>query len=341
MSKDVDQLDAVLLHSSLSEIAQKLDDMASKDWWWDFGAPVITAAIVALIASGLTFWYTYHLHKRAEREAEGRYNKSLIDQKRRQIEEQAEQDRRHKENQLVVRENLNREAINELILTVNTCYTTLAAVRENYSQLLTPNLDERMFQVPVIKGVSLEPVDMKVLTKLFFLVPPKGEEGKNWSQLTDIEMMLSNYNTLARLWEERNIIREGVQEAFLANGVPHGFPEAELYKYLEPQTRQKLMSFTERVVSLSRELYVDLGDFLAEFQHAYEPRLNRKLPKDLLIQVIQFEDWDLERRHSFFVEEVLPDLEVLRESFNGNDELYERHMRAFRSRHDKWDNEGG
>ena len=335
MAKDIEQLDAVLLHSSLSEIAQELNDIASKDWWWDFGAPVITAAIVALIASGITFWYTYHLHNKAEKAAEWRYNKSLIDQRRRYFEEQAEQDRRHKEDQLVIRENLNREAINELILLINTCYTTLAAVRENYSDLLSNDINERMFQVPILKGVVLEPVDKQVLTRLFFLVPPQGEEGEKWSQLGDIEMVLANYNTLARLWMERNVLREDIQRMLTARNVPLGYPETQLYSFLDPITKQTLMSLTERVVSLSRELYVDFGDFLAEFHHAYKPRLNPALPKDLLTPIIQFEDWDLERRHAFFENEALPDLEVLRPNFDGNDELFERHTRAFKSRHDK------
>lgn len=335
MSKDVEQLDAVLLHSSLSEIAQKLNDMTTKDWWWDFGAPVMTAAIVALITSLLTFWYTYYFHKRAEKNALERYNKSLLDEHLRQIEERAEQDKRHKENQLVIRENLNREAINELILLINTCYTTLGAVRENYSDLLSNDLNARMFQVPILKGVIIEPVETTVLTRLYFLVPQEGEQGNKWSQLSHIEMILSNYNTLARLWMERNSIREDVQNSLLARNVPHGHPETELYKFLDPAMRQRLMSFTERAVSLSRELYVDFGDFLGEFHLAYEPKLNRNLPEDLLTKIIRFEDADLERRNFFFAQEALPDLEVLRHNFDGNDELFERHTRAFRSRHDK------
>ena len=335
MSKEIDQLDSVLIHSSLSEIAEKLSDITTKDWWWDFGAPVIPAAIVAIIASGLTFWYTSLLHRRTERTQEERYNRELIDQKRMYFEEQAAQDKRHKENQLILRENLNREALNELILTVNTCYTTLATVRENYSKLLTSDLNERMFQVPIISGTTLEFVDMRVLTKLFFLVPSLGEDGKKWSQITEIEMILSNYNTLARLWGDRNMLRERVQEELLAKQVPHRFPVTHLHEFLTPETKQNLMTLTERVVSLSRELYVDLGDFLAEFKHAYEPKLNRTLPKDLLTKVIQFEDWNLKTRSQLFANEVLPDLEVLRDSFDGDDELYEHHMKLFRSRHDK------
>lgn len=332
MSKDVDQLDAVLLHSSLSEIAQKLNDMASKDWWWDFGAPVITAAIVALIASGLTFWYTYHLHKRAEKTAEERYNKSLIDQKRRQIEEQLEQDKRHRENQLIFRENINREAINEVTLLANRCFTNLSVIRSNYSALLSSSLHERMFQVPIIKSVIFEAVDFSVLTKLHFLTPLEGEEGAKWSQVTKIEALFANYNVLMLMWEERNELREQVHEELIEKGFFERERVEPAYIFLNSSTRGKCVNFTERVLSLTKELYVDLGDFLSGFNNAYEPLLDQSLPQDLLTKVVRFPSSDVARRIDLYATEKLADLEALKEHFS--DEQFERFFKNARARQD-------
>lgn len=332
MSKDVEQLDAVLLHSSLSEIAQKLNDIASKDWWWDFGAPVITAAIVALIASGLTFWYTYHLHNKAEKTAEWRYNKSLIDQKRRYFEEQAEQDRRHKEDQLVIRENLNREAINEVTLLANRCLTNLSVIRSNYSALINRSIYERMFQVPSIKSVIFEAVDFSVVSRLCFLAPSEGRAGTRWSQVTKIESIFSNYNVLMETWKERNEIRERVHEELREKGYFERHSVEPEYMFVDVATKAKLMHFTERAISLTKELYVDLGDFLSEFNNAYDPLLNQTLPQELLTTLIKFPADDLSRRKGLYANEELADLEGIRG--NMTDEQFQLFSKSMRSRHD-------
>lgn len=332
MSKDVEKLDAVLLHSSLSEIAQKLDEMTTKDWWWDFGAPVMTAAIVALITSLLTFWYTYYLHKRTEQNAEHRYNKSLIDERIKQLKERTEQDRRHKENQLVVRENLTREAINEVTLLANRCFTNLSGIRSNYSVLLSDSLYERVFQVPVIKSVVFEAVDFSVLTKLYFLSPSEGEEGAEWSQVTKIEALFANYNVLMLMWKERNELREQVHEELIEKGFLERERVDPAYVYLNSSTLAKAVSFTERVLSLTKELYVDLGDFLSEFNNAYEPLLNHTLPQDLLTKVVRFPPSDVARRIDLYATEKLADLDALKEHLSN--EQFERFFNNARARQD-------
>jgi len=332
MSKDVEQLDAVLLHSSLSEIAQKLDGMASKDWWWDFGAPVITAAIVALIASGLTFWYTKHLHERAERAAERRYYKSRKDDKRKYVMERLQEDNRHKVNQLIIRENLNREAINEVTLLANRCLTNLSVIRSNYSALINRSIYERMFQVPSIKSVIFEAVDFSVVSRLCFLAPSEGRASTSWSQVAKIESIFSNYNVLMETWKERNEIRERVHEELREKGYFERQRVEPEYMFLDVATKAKLMHFTERAISLTKELYVDLSDFLSEFNNAYDPLLNQTLPQELLTTLIKFPADDLSRRADLYANEELADLEGIRE--NMTDEQFQRFSKSMRSRHD-------
>jgi hypothetical protein len=308
----VEKIDAVFLARCLSNISSKLEQMSSKSWWWDFTVPIITAAMVAVIASTFTYWITKRLQNKSDIAAAQRY----------------------KQNQLIERENCNREAINEVLFLANKCYTDLIAVRHNYSTSLSTSVYKRILEVPVIKGIKFEPADFRVLTRMFFVTPKKEEEPEKWSQVQLMEMMFSNYNSLMAIWEDRNALRQDFQDKVLANGLDDIQDAEELCKYLPPQYTQILIQHTERCISLASEICVDLDDFITNFKVAFDSKFNKELPKDLLIDVIQFDERYLAKRRETFVNEIKADFGLYKKIFPDED-TFQQFIKSVKSRHDK------
>jgi hypothetical protein len=311
MNLVIENIDKALLASSISDISGKLEQMYSKSWWWDFTVPIITAAIVAVIASGFTYLITKKLQDKSDKAAAERYS----------------------QNQLIERENSNREAINEVILLANSCYTTLIAIRDNYSNRLTTDLHERILEVPVIKGVIFGAVDFRVLTRLFFVTPRKEESVKKWSQITQMEMMFSNYNTLMAIWEERNALRQDYQDKVFAEGLHNVEDVKEISKNIPPYITQCLIQTTERCISLTSELQIDLDDFIGNFKEAFDLKLNKKLPKDLLVDVFHVDDENLAKRREIFSKEAKADFSVMKSAFP-NENIFQQFIQSMKSRHD-------
>ena len=311
---DIEQLDAVLISTSLSSIAEKLAKLSEKSWGWDILVPILTAGLVAVIASLLTNFFNKRLQHASDRAAVQRY----------------------KESQLIERENLNREAINEVLLLANSCYTNLIAIKDNYSERLTTNLYASVSEVPVIKTVKFEPVDYRVLTRLSFVAPKEGEELKTWSQIPQMEMMFSNYNSLMGLWQERNVMAQEYLESRIAerSGSSDSGTSAESNNQMPPHHIQLLMQITERCIGLTSEVMTDLDDFISNFKEAFKPSLNKELPPELLTRVFHFDEENQAQRRVIFEHEVKPDFSVLRPEFP-DEATYRQFIHSLVSRHER------
>ncbi|MBN26305.1 MAG: hypothetical protein CL578_14790 [Alteromonadaceae bacterium] len=303
-------LKEVLLLDQLAEIEVAIERLSSKSWWWDFTVPMMTAGVVAVIASLITYFLTKRIQATSDDLAK----------------------QRHVEDQKVIRENEKLQAINELLLIANSCYTTLDAARGNYSSSLSSNLRSRVFEVPPIAALVLAPVDLSILSRLFFLTPVELVSCPKWSQVTRIEMVLNNYNALANLWLIRNSMIEDFFDELDQLEAKPVCPE-DIFDHLPINRFMKLFQMTERCVSLTKEVMTDLNDLLANFEDAYKVKLDKSLPKDLLIDTFTMSNEIHSSRDKAYMNETLADFTPLK-SYCGDDVTYKARIRGLISRYD-------
>lgn len=315
MILSTESLELFLVRNELSDIVLAIEKLTEKDWWWDFTVPILTAAVVAILASVITFFFTKQIQRTSDEAA-------------------AERDR---VNQKVQIENNNRAIINELVLTANSCCTTLLAIRDNYLSRLNTDLMTRILSVPLIKAVTLEPVDKSFLPRLSFITPSNGDEVLYWSQLPHIDMVMSNYNACMALWEERNARMEEFYAdlARVRDMTPiTSLNTAELiFDQFPDDTFIQLTQLTERCIGLTRELLHDLNDLLSSFKEVYGTKFDTTLPRELLLRVLDFDNDSLLDRMRDFSDEPLPNLGAIR-GFFPDEASFKSIKKGLLSRHD-------
>ena len=286
-------MDVALYLNGLKELTEAVKASSDKSIWWDIVVPLCLAGVVA----GLTAFITYLLTKRLN-------NKVL-----------AAQEAHHNETLVIQRENLNREAINEVLLLANSCLTSLIAIKDNYRERLSSKLAERLIAVPVIKATSFHEISYEVLQKLFFVTPNEGDEMHKWGQVTQIEGMFSNYNSLMSLWAERNAHMQ-VFQTHLINGGLNSTPDlVEIGKFVHIVEIQRMIQLTEYCLSLTDDMCKELDDFIMNFENAYKDKLNSEVPKKLLIRLFNFSEESCAARRKFFAPGVEPDFSEIANKF--------------------------
>lgn len=308
--KTIDFIDYVLLRTDIQRVTNSLDKMTEKSWWWDFWVPMLTAGLVAVIASLITYQFTKRIQKASDLKAQ----------------------RRHEQNQNIEKENRKIAAINELLLLANSCYFTLQTIRRHYSKHLTNNLKERIFQVPVIEARPLVPVDLELLSRLIFLTPEEEQPHSKWSQVSEIDTLLQQYNMLVWKWAERNKL---VSNFYLELDALDNKPDSrsEVFSLFPTNTFMKLFQSTEACVSNTKEVMSELNDLMTNFEKAYLPKLRSDLPNQLLDDVVYISKQSIDMRASNFVGEALADFEPVR-TMCVNDAFYKEKVRGLVSSYD-------
>jgi hypothetical protein len=135
------------------------------------------------------------------------------------------------------------------------------------------------------------------------------------------------------IWEERNTLRQDYQNMVFAKGLHNIIDVKEISKHIPPYTTQCLIQITERCISSTIDLQIDLDDFIGNFKEAFDLKLNKKLPKDLLVDVFHFDDENLAKRREIFSKEAKADFSVMKSAFP-NENIFQQFIQSMKSRHD-------
>lgn len=296
MIGDGTKLDIVLVIAKLDDIASKLAALNKKDWIWDLLLPITSSIFIALLTAVLTYIITHRMFIKS------------------------------KEIEL---ENQKIETINKTNRVINSCLTSLISIKDNYRSRLTDKLCERILQVPIIKAARFELIDTSFLDRLFFIHPTREEQGvSKWSQVTQIEGLLHNYNSLMEIWRERNQMLVPLIQAIGEKNYQGKGCLADFNKLTTPAYVQGIIQLTETAIYLTDEISNELHDLLCKFPQVYESKLNKKYPKNTRLQIFEFDKEDLERRKEYIQKSIDADYSVLK-NFCTSDE-YEQVIASFK-----------
>jgi len=297
MNTDGSDLDVVILSGSLARISEALINASQKSWWWDVALPLLSSFLIA----GLTAFLTYQITKR-------QFHKGRI----------------------VELENQKIETINMTNRVINSCLTSLISIRDNYRERLNSSLCSRVLEVPEIKAARFELVDTAFLDKLFFIHPKKGTKSvSKWTQVTQLEALLSNYNSLMEVWRERNSMHSHLIQAISETNYRGNGCLADFNKLTSPQYTQRIIQLTEVAIHLTDELSLAMHDFLCKFPDVYSVKLNNKVSKDLLLTIFEFDKRNLEERALLLKRTNEADYSVLR-NFVSSEAEYEKVIASFK-----------
>jgi|LUMM01.1.fsa_nt_gb hypothetical protein len=294
---DGSELDVVILSERLARISEALINAGQKSWWWDVTLPLLSSVVIA----GLTAVLTYQITKR-------QFHKG----------------------KLVELENQKIQTINMTNRVINTCFITLISIKDQYRDRLTPSLCGRVLQIPEIKAARFELVDTAFLDKLFFIHPKRGDKSiSKWDQVAQLEVLLTNYNSLMEIWRERNKqIAHLIQSISDSNYNGTGCIK-DFHQLTSPQYTQRIIQLTEVAIHLTDEIALAMHDFLCKFPDVYKPRLNKNISKDLLLALFEFDKKNLADRAQLIQRSVDADYSVLK-NFVSNEAEYEKVVMSFK-----------
>lgn len=158
---------------------------------------------------------------------------------------------------------------NKWILIAEDARSNLLAIKGNYHGRLNDNPFYRLGRIPSIFADN-RPI-VEAYQDLSFIVPLEktdDEDYPKWSQITRVRAMISNYNLAILLWKERTVLNEEFKEkliAFYGNGVVNSVSFDQVLTAVGQPFLIKFIDLTERVVKLTDDLVVELGDFLENF----------------------------------------------------------------------------
>ncbi|MGE6317055.1 hypothetical protein ACRN93_15480 [Shewanella baltica] len=161
------------------------------------------------------------------------------------------------------------DAANKWILSAEEARATLLAIKGNYHGELSENPLQRLAAIPSIL-FHASPI-AEGYQDLSFVVPNSEEDGERyhkWSQIPRIRSMVSNYNYILKLWEQRNGINQEFKEQLLKHYVDKAYATLSLYDTVAALGQAKvviLMDLTERLIKLTDDLIVEFDNFLSEF----------------------------------------------------------------------------
>jgi hypothetical protein len=303
MSLITSSLDAILYINSLEALTEAVKSSFQKSLWWDLIVPLILAGFVA----GSTAFITYMFTKRLN-------NIAIAANK-------AQQEEHYTNTLLIERENMNRESINELLLLANSCLTSLIAIKDNYRKCLGTSLSKRLLDVPFIKAARFDEISYPMLSRLFFITPSEGEEVLKWGQVTEIEGLLSNYNCLMSIWQERNLMREQYQDMLTHANVREVYNLKEIEKHVSNVFVQNFIQLTEYCLNLTDNICREFNDLLLNFNKAYSTKLNSDVSKELLIRICGFTEEGLSMRKPLFKPGPPPNFDQIKDKFPSPEEF--------------------
>lgn len=174
---------------------------------------------------------------------------------------------KHQEGVQIEKEKM--DATNKWALNAEEARGTLFAIKGNYHGELNDNPFQRLTAIPSIL-FKAKPL-AEDFHGLSFIVP-SGEDAKGefpkWSQIPRVRAMVSNYNYLLELWEQRNTLNEQFKASVLERHGDHAKMMLSQEDIVQAVGQAFLVAFidlNERVIRLTDDIILELDDFMAEF----------------------------------------------------------------------------
>jgi hypothetical protein len=171
-------------------------------------------------------------------------------------------------------------AANKWTLDIERARSSLISIKGNYHKQLESHPIQRLAKIQTLLLKS-EPV-LENYQDLAFIVPTEEEfncSNQKWSQITRINAMVSNYNSLLHMWEKRNELNEAFKQAIFGTYGDNAFLN------ITPETAEEafgrvglvpLIDVTERCVKLTDHIIIELNDFLEKFPDFAKTKINLK-----------------------------------------------------------------
>jgi len=161
------------------------------------------------------------------------------------------------------------DAANNWVLSVESAFSSLVALKSNYNEKLTPNPFQRAAVIPTIifdpKPITEE------LSSLSFVIPKKEDKKSQeikWRSITRIRSMVNNYNFLLGLWVKRNELERPIKERIVHTFSDRAYADVtrdEILSSVGAANYTALIDVTEKSIKFTDDLIVELNDFLTEF----------------------------------------------------------------------------
>lgn len=185
---------------------------------------------------------------------------------------------RHQEGIQIEKEKMN--SANKWTLQVEEARATLISIKGNYNGELTHIPFQRLSAIPSIL-FHATPIKENY-QDLSFIVPSnadKGSEPNKWSQLPRIRAMISNYNYLLKLWEQRNEMNQAFKGQLLERHGDKAYATLSLDEAVAATGQANmvmLIDLNERVIKLTDDITVELDSFLSEFPNFVKTKIQSK-----------------------------------------------------------------
>jgi len=185
---------------------------------------------------------------------------------------------RHQEGIQIEKEKM--DSSNKWTLQVEEARSNLIAIKGNYHGQLTSLPFQRLSAIPsILFHANSIAEDYQ---KLSFIVPSKEEKDgdlNKWSQIPRIRSMVSNYNYLLKLWQQRNDMNQEFKEQLLAHHGGKAYATLSLADAVAASSQANmvmLIDLNERVIKLTDDLITELDSFLHDFPNYVKTKIQVK-----------------------------------------------------------------
>lgn len=159
------------------------------------------------------------------------------------------------------------DTANKWTLLADEARSKLISIKQNYHGKLTGNPIQRAAAISTILFTA-KPI-VEDYSKLSFLVPKQSsDEYPKWSQIPRIRTMIHNYNYVQELWLKRNEIERPIKEKVVQLYSTKAFVDVspeQIFECVGEADFALLVDLTEKVITLTDDLLVELDDFRANF----------------------------------------------------------------------------
>jgi hypothetical protein len=182
---------------------------------------------------------------------------------------------RHQEEVQFEKDKMNNA--NKWTLKIEEARASLIAIKGNYNGQLLSDPFQRISAIPTIL-FHAEPI-AEDYQDLSFIVPKKDEEPEKWSQITQVRAMVSNYNYILKLWEQRNDINQAFKEKLLQAHGNNAHMTLSINDVIDAVGKADvviLIDLNERVIKLTDDLIRETDDFLSKFPEYAKSKIKHK-----------------------------------------------------------------
>jgi hypothetical protein len=240
--------DAALIVEAINNLKQE------QDYFKDYVLPLTTLIIGSIISAVLAYLISRRINDRAE---SIKLELSKID------------------------------ATNYYSLQAEFCLQKLINIKSHYFGRLTPNSYQRVLDIPPLLDEYALP-RTRPITDLIFISPSSHEIAGRWNQLTFINMMFVNYDSVVNWIHQRNDLRVELIGSYIEEGskVELGGIVSDFQTgldYLGRDKMVKLVTLTELIVCIVDDLILYFDEFINEFHTVARGKLKTEMPKGMKI----------------------------------------------------------